>query len=280
MKSFMKLFWNTFIVLLIVFSPVGVKKASSGAWMQKKGALYVEEKQTRYTTKSEFSSGGSRKRFSDNGKFTKDEINIYFEYGLTDRVNLIGNFFYEWFEFENDFGKIKNDGFGQNELGVRYLLKHGDYYFSGQTLVAFPLDNGDEGPLIIHNGQVDLEQKFMLSRGFDNHIFTNLELGFRKRFEEPGDQIRTSALIGYNGLMPWEFVVEYNGTYAVGSSSPTLLPEFNIVRENEFDLHKISFITIYNVSQRFGLKLELFNQFAGENTGAEGGVTGGFFIRF
>lgn len=274
---------TSFRFLLSIIIVVGILIAGPvypGAWVQNKGALYLEEKQTYYTTKSEFNSSGSRVRFPDNGKFTKNETNLYLEYGLSDQTTLIGNFFYEWFEYKNDFDELKNSGFGQNELGVRYLIASGKYYFSGQTLIAFPLDDEDDGePLIIHNEQVDIEQKFMLSRNVGEHVFWNLELGYRYRFEEPGDQIRTSALIGCKKAAPWEFILEYNGIYKIGSADATVLPEFNIIRENEFDLHKISFITIYNISDTVGLKLELFNHFAGEQTGAEGGLTGGLFVR-
>ena len=44
-----------------------------------------------------------------------------------------------------DFDELKNSGFGQNELGARYLIASGKYYFSGQTLIAFPLDAEDDG---------------------------------------------------------------------------------------------------------------------------------------
>ena len=99
--------------------------ASAGPWTPARGHGQVIFGWTLYRTGEEFSDARDRESFGNDGEFSKNEINPYFETGITDRLALVGSFFASDQAYHNTFGHLDNHGLGDTELGLRYRL-HGD----------------------------------------------------------------------------------------------------------------------------------------------------------
>src|SRR4051812_29722874 len=76
--------------------------ARAGAWAQPKGHGLTIMTYVFYTTDQQFGDGWTLESFSDSGRFTKNEWNLYVEYGLFDRVTLVGNFFLDALAYQNN----------------------------------------------------------------------------------------------------------------------------------------------------------------------------------
>jgi len=248
----------------------------AGVWTRKKQAFYHQLIFTYYETSTQFTRAGEITAFDNRGRFEKKELNYYLEYGISDRLTLVGNFFYDWIKYQDDFSDLTNLGFSSSEIALRYKLFERRFLFSLQSLVSIP-PRCREDPLIpITNGQVDLELRLLLGRYLpQSKTYTNVEFGVRRRFEEPADELRCQLLVGSKNRKPWEFVLQYDGTVSLKNGKLTEIPQYDVIRTNEYDLHRVSGTIIYHLRGARKLTLQYYRHVAGKNTGEGWGLSGG-----
>lgn len=171
---------------------------------------------------------------------------------------------------------LSNHGFSSSEIALRYKLLERSFVLSLQSLVSIP-PRSREDPLIpITNGQVDLELRLLLGKSFpQSKTYANIEFGVRKRFEEPADEAKCQLLAGFKKWKPWEFVLQYDGTISLKNGKLTEIPQYDIIRTNEYDLHRVSGTIMYHFKGGRSLTLQYYRHLGGKNTGEGWGLSGG-----
>ena len=261
---------------LVTFLLLSPQLCQAGAWTQKKQFSYHHLTLTYYETNTQFTKTGEIISFNNRGRFEKKELNYYLEYGISDRLTLVGNFFYDWIEYRDDFSDLTNHGFSSSEIALRYKLLERSFVLSLQSLVSIPPRSREDPVIPITNGQLDLELRLLLGRYFpQSKTYTNMEFGVRKRFEEPADELKCQLLAGFKNWKPWEFVLQYDGTISLKNGKSTEIPQYDIIRTNEYDLHRVSGTIIYHLKGSRSLSLQYYRHLAGKNTGEGWGLSGG-----
>ncbi|HSE82950.1 MAG TPA: hypothetical protein VLB01_00210 [Thermodesulfobacteriota bacterium] len=276
-----------FFSLLIAHSD----NAYAGAWVQPKGRSLHIMKYYFYTTDDQFEGYGDLDSLPNDGRFTKNEINYYVEVGATDKLTLIGNFFYDFLKYKDDFVTNTNNGFSDQEIGARYNIISSPVVFSVQGSFIFPAYSSDdalkgnsppEDEPALGNQDIGLEARLLLGKGFmllGIPAYTNLEAGVRFRIGDPSDQIRYQTLFG---IKPggWEIMLFIDGIEGlrnedevVFSENVTVIPDFSLIKGTVAVV-----IPIYK--NRVSLELGGFWHLLGRNTGGGGGVESGIWLRF
>lgn len=257
----------------LLFSP---QFCRAGAWTQEKRASYHYLSFTYYNTSSQFSETGEILPYSNQGKFSKRELNYYLEYGLDEDITLIGNFFYDWIEYRDKFWGRANQGFSSIELALRCKLLEKNYVLSFHSLLSIPPRSEEDLLLPITDGQVALELRLLLGRYFPNSkVYVNLEFGARKHCREPHEELRYQILAGSKKWSPWEFALQYDGITNLRNTGVYDIPQNSMTRTREYDLHRLTASITYQLNDKRSLALQYYHHIAGRNTGEGWGITGG-----
>ncbi|UCG93992.1 MAG: hypothetical protein JSW13_06055, partial [Candidatus Aerophobus sp.] len=92
---------------------------------------------------------------------------------------------------------------------------------------------------------------------------------------EPADELMCQLLAGFKNWKPWEFVLQYDGTISLKNGKSTKIPQYDIIRTNEYDLQRVSGTIIYLFKGSRSLSLQYYRHVAGKNTGEGWGLSGG-----
>lgn len=273
-----KLNFTVFLFFLIMVSANGVY---AGAFLQEKGKSLHIFTYYFYTTDEVFESYGDLEGLSNDGRFTKHQINYYTEVGVLKKLTLIGNFFFDFLKFEDDFGTDRNSGFSDQEVGARYNIFTSPFIFSLQGMFIFPTYSLDDEPLL-GNQDVGLEGRLLFAKSFDLFgipSYTNVETGVRFRIGEPSDQIRYQLLLGIKpkGL---EIMLAIDGIEGLRNEEEFQVSE-NVTVDPDFSLIKATGSVVIPVYKRtVFVELGGFWHFLGRETGGGGGVKSGVWLRF
>jgi hypothetical protein len=250
--------------------------ASAAAWPQPEGHGLEVLTFSWYQTGSIFTERWTRQPLSKDGRFFKHEVNNYIEYGLTDRITLVGNFFYNpTLHFSDQTSNVQSSGFGDQEFAVRYGLNSGSspMVWSIQGLVKIPTYTLSRNPPP-GLGQTDYEIRLLNGHGWDaygKHLFWNVEGAYRYRTQFPADEFRLDATIGADPFPRWTILAQMftikgfrNGELIAIPGNPTLNPNF--------DLIKGQLSVVYRVTTALRVQVGGSAPVAGRNTGAGAGV--------
>lgn len=256
------------IACLCVFT---IHDAFAAAWTLKKEEKRVINTVSYYTTKTSFDNSG--KKISQDS-FTKIENNIYAEYGIMDYLTVGLSQSFQYLEQKNESGKIWNSGPTDTEIFVRNLLLIYDTsVFSLQPLIKIPGFYSEEQEPRLGNKQVDLEIRGLFGHGFlydGKDHFANLELAYRRRMEEPGDEVRFDATLGLRPRGDILVLLQSFNTLSVNSSSAA--SGLQLANSTDFNANKIQVSVVKTLSDKYSLQIGGFQTLRGKNTGAGGGV--------
>jgi hypothetical protein len=270
-----------FTSLLLLFLSVPLDSVYAGAWVQEKGESLHILTYYFYTTDDVFEDYGDLDSISNDGRFTKHQINYYTEVGVLERLTLIGNFFFDFLKSEDDFGTDRNAGFSDQEVGARFNIATSPVVFSVQGLFVFPTYDLDDEP-ILGNQDIGLEGKLLFGKGFAISgipSYANVEGGVRFRIGEPSDQVRYQLLLG---IKPggWEIMLAVDGIEGLRNEEEFQVSE-NVTVNTDFSLVKTTGSVVIPVyRRRVFLELGGFWHVLGRNTGGGGGVKSGLWFRF
>ncbi len=152
-----------------------------------------------YEANSEFRADKKSKSFRDDGKFTKQEIYYYLTYTLTKDWTIVGSgTIYNELKYENNFGKNKFSGSGDQFIAGRYSLGGDDSGSSALQLGAtLPIYSRKANPAP-GNRQNDVEIRYLKDfyQLLGHSSFVNGEIAYRFRNSSPSDQIRAELNVG------------------------------------------------------------------------------------
>jgi hypothetical protein len=271
---------TTFLILCAICTGFHSNLLWAGAWGEQKGHSFHSLSYSYYRTSHEFESYGDIERFENSGRFQKHQINYYTEIGLTERFTGVGNFFYDWIEFKNNFGRDRNDGLSDQELGLQYrITKSPKYVLSFLGLVAFPAYSIKESPRL-GNQSVSLEPRLLFGKNlkfFDIPAYTNIEVGYRFRTEEPSDQIRYQFLLGLKPKKDWEIIGAIDGIEGMRNEEPIRTAD-NVTIRPDFSLIKLRAELIVPLREQIALEIGCFYHVLGRDTGQGWGVKSGIRV--
>jgi hypothetical protein len=271
------------VVSTIVALGLGTGVASAGPWTPAKGHGQVIFGWTLYRTGEEFSASRDRESFGNEGVFSKNEINPYFETGLTDRLAFVGSFFASDQGYRNSFGHLDNHGLGDTELGLRYRMTGTDrpviVAFQGSTKLA---TGKSDGAIALTNGQTDVEGRVLLGGSFgrsERPPFWNVDTGYRFRAGDPADELRVDATIGAY-LSRRVMVVGQADTITGMRNADPRARELNPTLTPDYDLYRMQGSVVVRVASRVRAQAGGFFHAWGRSTGAGGGVIAALWLEY
>jgi hypothetical protein len=247
--------------------------SQAGAWTRSKGDGLAVLSYYFYSTERQFDDGWGQEEFGFNGEFTKNEWNLYVEYGLTDELTLIGNFFLDGLAFENEFGRDTNFGLADQEVGLRFRLAQ-KIPQALQLLVKIPGPYDVNDSPALGNGQTDVELDYFIGHPFpfgSRWGFLDLGVGYRLRTAEPADELRWYFTGGVQ-INDWldVYFLEASGIHGLGNDTPQFVGD-NILLTTDFDLIKMGASVLVEPTPGWILQAGPYWHIAGRATGAGGG---------
>jgi hypothetical protein len=238
----------------------------AGAWTQEAGSGQVINSFTFYALDQQFDSN---RDLEDRGRFTKLEYSPYIEYGVTDRLTLGAQPFFQALSDEDGPGERDNAGLADVELFARQRLWKGDNaVLSVQGLVSVPGGYDPDADLPLGRDQVDVEGRVLWGAGYDVDgigVFYDLSAAYRKRFDDPGDEVSLDVTLGVKPWSGWQVLIQSFNTIGVDNADGTM----SEVRGSdlEFDRYKLQVSVVRDITDSVALQAGAFSEFAGRNTG-------------
>jgi hypothetical protein len=218
--------------------------------------------------------------FSDSGlaptpRYSKEEMQVLIEYGLTDRLTAIIN-----------PGLINIDiapptsaehfGLDYTEFGARYAFwQIPDWVVSGQATLRIPGNMDTSNPAAI--GYTDVEADFRALLGHNFHIgglpgFFDLEVAERWRTDGYPSEFRLDGTVGVRIFPRWML----------------LLQSFNVISEGpgisifggSYEYYKVQLSAVYALADTWSLQFGGISTYAGGNALQENGVILGVWHEF
>ncbi len=267
--------------ILLSFMLFPLHHAEGGAWLQPKGGLFASFITYYYSTTHYFDSHGSIKKRG--GRFTKFEINPYFEYGVSDKDTAVLNIFYDWIDDERRNGTVSNDGFTDLELGWRRKVWSNDWnVVSSQFTLVVPLGYDIEDDPRLGYGRYALEFALQYGHAFllaDRYGFIDLYVGPRFYIGYPSDQFRIKLTAGYDITQKTQILAFGELHYGLGNGSLKRVGR-NLTVTPDYKLLKVGLSGRYRITPHLSLVFTGYSHIWGEDTGAGGGFYGSIWLSY
>ncbi len=274
--------------------------ALAGAWTQPDGDTLMIVKALHSDGRGWFDDGHHRGTFGNNGRSRQDQLNVYLEHGLSDRLSLIGNFYLTQVGFNNDL--VQGDttqrvrrtttGLADQEIGLRYALGNGQdavWHDAVQALVSVPAYGRDKtyhpgNPSpdpALGLGDYGLELRYSRGRGYslgDRNGYVDLGAAVRLRGSAASDEARVDVSTGLGITSRWLLLGELNVIQGLGNGrnnanviSDVASGASYVATGTNYDLTKLQLSALYTAAGGSQWQLGYQQPVMGRNTGAAGG---------
>lgn len=273
--------------------------AMAGAWTQPQGDTLVIVKALHSDGTGWFDDAHHRGDFDNNGRSRQDQLNVYVEHGLTDRLSVIGNFYFTEVGFNNDElvngapGRARRSttGFADQEIGLRYALPSAQddvWRSSVQALVSIPAygrsktyqPNNPARDPALGLGDYGLELRYSRGRGYTlggHNGYVDLGGAVRLRGSAASDEVRVDASTGLSLTPSWLLLGELNVIQGLGNgrNDATVISGPGdagyVATGTNYDLTKLQLSTLYTAPGGSQWQVGYQQPVMGRNTGAAGG---------
>ena len=173
--------------------------AFAGGWTHPKGKGYFKLNEQLIRSDSYFQPSGEKVEITDQSRYT---TSLYGEFGLVDRLTLVGYIpFYQRIS-EDRPGSDTKTGTGDWELGARIgLLTNGPTVVSLQVMAGLPLgDSFSEQEVGLFTGDGEFNQLFSLQVGhslWPTPGYLKAEIGFNNRESDFSGELRYALEAGF-----------------------------------------------------------------------------------
>ncbi len=235
--------------------------ASAGAWPTKPGegqiistSLFDNASQA-YDDNGNISQTGNSQDIS----FSKSEMSVYLEHGLTAKTTLVAQSSFQDIQFRAGIDDVDFTGIGESYIGVRHLFWHdtktvisaqGGLIFAGAGEAISDADLGF--------GATHFEARVLLGRSLElakRDGFVDLQAARRFRPGNVPDEWRVDATAGWRPINNIQFLAQ--GFYTASEA------EFEIARRNT--RLKLQASLVYDRSARTSYQIGLYQTVAGKN---------------
>ncbi|KER85342.1 hypothetical protein [Xanthomonas arboricola] len=277
--------------------------AVAGAWTQPQGDTLVIVKALHSDGRGWFDDSHHRTTFGDgqqfdgNGRSRQDQLNVYVEHGLTDKLSFIGNFYFTEVGFSNYGGdgrtRTSTTGLADQEVGLRYALPSAQedvWRSSVQALVSIPAygrsktyhPNNPEANSdpALGLGDYGLELRYSRGRGYTlggRNGYVDLGGAVRLRGSAASDEVRVDASTGLSLTPSWLLLSEVNVIQGLGNGRNNFdVPGSAggvgfVATGTNYDLTKLQLSTLYTAPGGSQWQVGYQQPVMGRNTAAAGG---------
>ncbi|WP_181109748.1 hypothetical protein ABQY74_016620 [Xanthomonas sp. WHRI 7064] len=277
--------------------------AVAGAWTQPQGDTLVIVKALHSDGRGWFDDSHHRTTFGDgqqfdgNGRSRQDQLNVYVEHGLTDKLSFIGNFYFTEVGFSNYGGdgrtRTSTTGLADQEVGLRYALPSAQedvWRSSVQALVSIPAygrsktyhPNNPEANSdpALGLGDYGLELRYSRGRGYTlggRNGYVDLGGAVRLRGSAASDEVRVDASTGLSLTPSWLLLGEVNVIQGLGNGRNNFdVPGSAggvgfVATGTNYDLTKLQLSTLYTAPGGSQWQVGYQQPVMGRNTAAAGG---------
>ena len=271
-------------LLLIVASLCAhVPAVQAGAWSQQKGHYYAKFSGIFYSANEVYNDMGRRQAMGgEDDEFTGSQGFLYLEYGLMDRLTLIGQASGGRLTSTNLRRQERTRGIGDVDIGLKYQLTDGPIVLAPFATIKVPTGYHEDYAPPLGTGEVDLEFRLLAARSlYPLPLYIGIESGYRVRGGPYSNQIPYFVEVGWT---PHKSVflkgfVEGKDTRVAsvedlglvgGNELQDLLDGIatGSVTVSEGDFTKIGFNGAYNLAGPVWIDLLLERAIRGENIGA------------
>ncbi len=248
-----------------------VTAAWAGAWTLPEGTGQWVASLTGTSATSYFSDSG----LASTPRYSKEEMQVLFEYGLTDRLTAI---------FEPGLINIdiaaptsaQRFGLDFTEFGARYgFLQSQDWAVSGQATLRVPGTTDISNPAAIGYTNVEADFRALLGHNFKIEglpAFFDFELAERWRTDGYPSEFRFDGTVGVKVFPRWM----------------VLLQSFNVISEGpgvsyfggSYAYYKVQLTALYTLADGWWLQFGGVSTYAGWNALQENGVVLGVWHQF
>lgn len=266
-------FYRRYGLLLMAF--MATAALYGGAWTPEQGKVYLKLSANQFKSSSNFTVNGDvfdpfdgfEDRYS---KFRDRNYQLYLEYGVSDRFALISSLTYKEIEQRTKLPNLEvgadNRGFADFELGGRYRLTEGPHIVSLAILAKLPfLYDDDEDFFALGSAQEDYEFRLLYGRSLGAGFYGGLEAGYRFRTEEPSDEYRYLAELGW-GKGRFYTRTKYEGILAKDDFVQTSSNFGNPLLNPRYDLETWLVTVGLSLSPRWHVEASFTDTLAGKNT--------------
>jgi len=260
-----------YFVMIGLLSVVSGDAALAGAWTQPKGQGLVILSVDHSIADRKFDDAGQARPTDE---FQKTEIRTYIEYGLTDWATLVAQ--PAWRDKKTG-GVVGNEaqGFGRLDVGLRNRIwKNDSTVLSIQTSVRAPGADDDVAPVGDGDKDWQLDGRVLLGHGFSlfgRHSFADLQVGYRRRFGGPADELRFDLTTGIDVTPKILAMIQSFNGISVGEAALPFVP----TRE-----HKVTASIVYRFDDDWSFQAGGLMNVAGRNSLQERGAFVGVWRNF
>jgi hypothetical protein len=235
------------------------------AWTRPQGSLLVLAPVSYTVADKAFDDSGNR---VDRLRFKMVEFSPLIEYGVTDSFTAGIQPKYRQVSVDTGNGTATNSGLAETDLIARQRLWNRDQAaFSVQGTVKVPINPDEDHEAALGRDQVDAEVKFMYGNrrpAGAGRIFYNGEMGFRKRFEGPDDELSINAFIGWTPGGAWSFIARSANTFGIGNDDEN---GDVLTAGPSYTRHDAQLMASYRLPNAMSVVGGVSTTYAGENVG-------------
>ncbi|MCZ6632571.1 MAG: hypothetical protein O7G87_04135 [bacterium] len=254
----------------ICFCILGIgSDAQAGAWTQKAGGSYFKLAANHLDSRGDIDGLGKRIPKTGMGQLRDFNIAAYLEYGLADRLTLVGAAPYkrltDYRTFATGIAQERRSGFGDLELRLRWLaLSRGSLVVSAAVGGKIPLWYGEDVPSRVPLSSKKMDTDYRLLVGQSLYPFPGYwtgEVGYRVR----GGVFSNEAFYTLEGgVSVGRFLIK--GFVAGIQSFGRCAVQEEVELIGDQNIGKLSPGIIYRVNDRIELSLDLIHVMWGCNT--------------
>jgi hypothetical protein len=269
--------WSLIIApaLLMTLPP---SSAVDAAWTQRQGTFSISLPTTYTFIGKQLDADGNR---VDRQHFSMIETGPAFGYGVTDYLTLGVQPIFRHVRLNAPDGTQTNTGFPQVESYARLRLwSEGHQAFSIQGWVKVPVDPRQNSRVPLGRNQVDTELRLLYGNRHDvgrGRIFYGGGLAFRKRFEDPSDEVHADAFLGWWPGDRLTMAVSFLNTIGLANEADGVEV---LTAEPDFRRHRLRLNATYRVSETVSFNAGATRTIFGRRVGLENSVMGGVQVRF
>lgn len=214
------------------------------------------------------------------GRIDRRTVSVYVAYGLTDAIDLVGNFAWARSESNGSGGFATEDDPQDATLSVKWRLFEQRVGEGALSLLAAPgikiplTDYEENAVTAIGDEQIDLRFRAIVHYQLDRGAFVSVEGGYDRRLEAPSDELVLNVTAGVT-IERVTATIFYSGTDSLGGYD---------IGEGRFpgveeDLERLGLGAYVRLTDGIGVAANIWTTTDGQNTGIVDGFSLGFVFR-
>ena len=246
--------------------------AWAGAWAQTKGQYYTKLSSSFYRSDELFNAAGDRQPISVYGSdFRANQAFLYIEYGMLERLTLIGQLSGAALEQESKIRhnllRLSTSGVGDVVLGAKYQLVTAPIVLSPSLKMKIPTSYDDDLTPALGTGSPDVEFGMLAARSlYPLPLYIGVEAGYRVRGGPFSNQLSSSVEVGLGPVSRLSVKAYLNDSRTLSGNAG--LSDSGLVQVSEGDFIKLGVITGLRIVRLLWLELSFDSVVAGEEVGA------------